>query len=323
MNKQGSFSAFVICILVLFLVNNSYAQGCCGIGGSLVSGGHPVLNKTTFLVNTSGNYADAKNPERHRGGIGALLAYGITDRLSLSLKTSYVWATYSTYMPPIIVDDELIFPGDTINYKNNGFTDGYATVQFTLVKLTPMNKQELITGIDAGIPWGPDRKMVSGVVLPGNVQTGTGGYSVNGFLTYLKAFPTMHYAVTSTIAGRVNFKTRRGNDPGDEFTVMLTSLFGPFFKTRGSITFNYYRKGPTHDENNLEEIISGQRLSMVPALEYSILSNLRILLHADIPLWRKGNQVHFSNDKLLAAGIYWFIPIKPDNSPQIKAILPY
>jgi hypothetical protein len=320
MNKQRQFSAFVICLLVLFLVNNSSAQGCCGIGGSLISGGHPVLNKNTVLLSASGDYADADNPERHRGGSGIMLAYGITDRLSLSLKTSYIWATYSNYLPPIIDHGVQIFAGETVNYRNNGFGDGYAGVQFALIRLTPMNKQELITGIDAGIPWGPDRKIVDGFVLPDNVQTGIGGFSVSGFLTYLKAFPIIYYSITSTIAGRVNFKTRRGKDPGDEFSVMLTSLFGPFLNTRESITFNYSQNGEDYNDHYdaAAKGTSGKRFSLIPALEYSILSNLKFSINADIPLWRDKYDSLNNNDKSLKADIYWFIH-RPDNAHQIKA----
>jgi hypothetical protein len=322
MIKQGVVPASVILLFVIFLVNSTYSQGCCGIGGSLVSGGHPVLNKYTFLINPSGFYADAKDPERHRGGIGTLLAYGITDRISLSLKTSYIWATFD--VPFVLPDSFFVY-----TYRNNGFGDGYAGAQFALIKLTPMNKQELITGMDVGIPWGPAKKKVDGVVLPGNVQTGNGGFSVNVFLAYLKAFPAIHYAVTSTVAGRINFETLKekddsddllGKDPGDEFSAMLTSLVGPFFNTRGSMTFNYYFKGTTRNRGDDKEIKSGQRVSVAPALEYSISSKLQILLNADFPLWRKGTQINFSNDKLIHAGIYWFIPVKTENSPSIKVI---
>ena len=334
LNKPELLSVVTICFFILVIVNNGDAQGCCGIGGSLVSGGHPVLNRNSFLVNVSGSYADAKKPERRRGSVGLLLAYGITDRLSLSLQTSYIRATYS---PPLVIPALSI--DSVVTHKNNGFGDGYAAVQYAVVKMTPVNKQELVTGMDVGIPWGPYSKKVDGVELPGNVQTGTGGFSVNGFLTYLKAFPTIHYAVSSTIAGRVNFKTLRsfdpdqkerklGKDPGDELSILLTSLLGPFFNARGSLTFSYYRKWPTYDRNHLDPnrvklVTSGQRLSLVPALEYSILSNLRILINADLPLWREGSQIELSNDRLFAAGVYWFIG-KPGtasteiNIPQLR-----
>jgi hypothetical protein len=313
MNKKGTFLALVSCLLVLLLVNNGYTQGCCGIGGSLVSGGHPVLDKNTFLISASGNYADANNPERQRSGTGMMLAYGITDRLALSLKTSYVWASYSFYQKPVVVNGEQLSPGQTVNYRNNGFGDGYAAIQYAIIRLTPMNKQELIAGMDVGIPWGPDGTTIidadgNKTVLIDNVQTGTGGFSLNGFLTYLKAFPTIYYSIASTIAGRVNFETRRGKEPGNEFSVMVTSLFGPFFNTRESITFSYYQTDTTINEFKQAVTVSaGKRFSLIPALEYSILSNLKLSLSADIPLWRDKNQALVGNNKLLKAEIYWFI----------------
>jgi hypothetical protein len=325
MNKVALFTTVVISISVLSFYNNVHAQGCCGIGGSLVSGGHPVLNRNTILASTSGNFAVADDPTRLRGSTGLLLAYGFTDKLSLSLKTSYIWTSYSMEMPPVVLPDKTIYPGK-IHYKNNGFGDGFATLQFAIITLTPINKQELITGIDVGIPWGPDNKMVNGILLLDNLQTGTGGFSLNGYLTYLKAFPEIYYSVTSTIAGRINFKTRRDKDPGDEYSVMLTSLLGPFFNTRASITFNYAQNGKDYSVDLLTGDMavapgtSGQRLSLIPALEYSFSTHLKLLVNADIPLWRDKYDALNNNDNAFSAQLYWFIPLVKNDSHQIKTI---
>jgi hypothetical protein len=323
MNKSKAFSTLIICISVLFFSNNAYAQGCCGIGGSLVSGGHPVLNKYTILASPSGNYAVADNPARRRGSIGLLLAYGITDRLSLSLKTSYIWTSYSEDMGRwVSADGDTLYPKD--QQRNNGFGDGYAALQFAIIRLTPINKQELITGLDLGIPWGPDSNMVNGVVLKDNVQTGTGGFSLNGFVTYLKAIPEFYFSATATIAGRINFKTRRGKDPGDEFSLMLTALCGPLFNTRASITLNYSQNGMDYSDEFIDDQpgygTSGERLSLIPALDYSISSNLKFLINANLPLWRDKYASLNDNDKAFSAQIYWFIPLAKNDSHQIKSI---
>lgn len=307
--------------LLLLMVQNSHAQGCCGIGGSLVSGGHPVLETSSLLLSASGNYSDANNPDRHRGTADMLIAYGITDRLSLSVKTSYVWAWSSVYQSPIIVQGEELIPGKNIHFKNSAIGDGSAAVQYALIRLTPTNKQELIARISAGIPWGPDRKMVDGVVLPGNVQSGGGGFSLNSSLSYLKALPNLHFSVTSTVAGGLTFKTRKGKDPGDEFSVMLTALFGPFFTTRESITLNYNVIGTTYDERGLPETGSpGRRLSLTPAFEYSIISDLKLLLFTEIPLWRDRNQSLYGNNRSLKAELFWFIRNRRTHLRSIESI---
>lgn len=300
----------LISFLLLFLsmVYNSYSQGCCGIGGSLVSGGHPVLDKNTFLATASLNYAEAANPERHRGSVGAMVAYGITDRFSLSLKTSFVRATASIYRSEIIVPGVDTIPEKMVPYKNTNFGDGFAALQFALIKMTPMNKHELISGVDVGLPWGQDRKMVDGVIQPGNVQTGTGGFSLNGFVTYLKAFPSIHFSVASTIAGRINFITRSEKDPGDEFSVLLTSLFGPFSYFRPSLTLSYYQNGLTYNKFDLAELgTNGKRFSIVPALEFSPVSTIKMALSGDIPLLQDKNQRLYGNNKVIKGEVYWFI----------------
>ena len=324
MTEPGPFVPFIACFLGLFIVNNSHAQGCCGIGGSLVSGGYPVPDRYTLLASASGNYADADKPERLRGSAGFLLAYGITDRLSLSLKTSYIWASYSIDMPPFIFQGDTTYPGKKVD-KNNGFGDGYAAIQYAIIRLTPMNKQELIAGMDAGIPWGPDKKKDHGVVLVDNVQTGSGGFSLNGYLTYLKAFPAIYYSVTATVAGRVNFTTRRGKDPGDEFSVMMTSLLGPLFNTRASVTFNYSRNGTDYsmeysDDMQIAPGTSGKRLSFIPALEYSFSKDLKILVNADLPLWRDKYDASNNNDKSFSAQVYWFFHFAEGDSYKIRSI---
>lgn len=324
MNKLSLFPLLSTFALLTILFDGAYAQSCCGIGGSLVSGGHPVLNKHTLLASPSGSYALADDPQRVRGSTQLLLAYGLTDRLSLSLKTSYIWASYSMEMPPVYLPDTVLHP-ERIHYKNNGFGDGYAALQFAVIRLTPFNKQELITGIDAGIPWGPDRKEVNGIILLDNLQTGTGGFSLNGYVTYLRAFPAIYYSVTSTVAGRINFKTRRGKDPGDEFSVMLTSLLGPFYNTRLSITLNYSQNENDYSQEYTKTMTispgsSGKRLSLIPALEYSFTSNLKFLINSNTPLWRDKYATLNDNDKSFSAQIYWFIPLAKSEPSHIKSI---
>lgn len=237
-----------------------------------------------------------------------MAAYGITDRLSLSLKTSYVHATASIYRSEIIKPNGEIIPEKMVPYKNTNFGDGFAALQFALIKMTPMNKHELISGVDVGLPWGQDRKMVDGVLQPGNIQTGTGGFSLNGFVTYLKAFPAIYFSVASTIAGRINFITRSEKDPGDEFSALLTSLFGPFSNFRPSLTLSYYQNGLTYNKFDLAELgTNGKRFSLIPALEYLPLASIKIALSADVPLLQDKNQRLYGNNKVIKGEVYCFI----------------
>ncbi len=107
---------------------------------------------------------------------------------------------------------------------------------------------------------------------------------------------------------------------------MLTSLLGPFYNTRFSVTFNYSQNGNDYSKQYTDAMTvspgtSGKRLSLIPALEYSFSSNLNLLLNANIPLYRDKYATLNDNDYSFSAQIYWFISFaKESGATDIKTI---
>mgnify|MGYP000754841016 CR=1 FL=1 len=124
------------------------------------------------MMQVSGDFLTVKNLQRYNSAAGLTIAYGINDRLSASLKNTYAWLYTSWQQKAIYINGSLYLPEMTIEKRNNGIGDGNIGAQFSIIPMHVLDQKELVAGLDVGIPWSPSRKMVNGVELPVDVQTG-------------------------------------------------------------------------------------------------------------------------------------------------------
>lgn len=283
------------------------AQGCCGIGSALVAGGFPSLRQGSVLIQFGGDYSSAAN-KTDKKALTATIGYGITNRLALSIKSNYAWLHYSRFQPAVEVGGVVYFPETTLVFQNNDFGDGNIGLQYSIIEMNALSKQELKIGSDLGIPWGPDQK--NGTAWPKNVQTGSGAYTIGGFLSYSKAFPAQHLSTAATAAGRIKFKNRRNEKPGNEANILLTGTFGPFWKTRESVSLNYKITGVTLDANGDEEPSSrGSRIDLLPAFEFTFTESINATFEAEFPVWRDAYQKQYGNTIGARVSLLIFFPV--------------
>jgi hypothetical protein len=296
-------------IFICLLQSTLNAQGCCGIGSALVAGGVPALEQGTFLIQSGADYSRAENPSRYRAAGTINFAYGITERFTVSLKSNIAWLHSSIKQPAVVYNGNILFPETTIVFDNKGIGDGIIGTQFVIVPMEAINKYELKCGADIGIPWGPDKKIKDNVELPKNIQTGSGTFTIGGFLAYNKTFPLYYSAIAATAAGRLKFKNRRHEQPGNEANLLLSGIFGPFWKTRESISINYKATGVTIDANGTEPATRGNRLDLIPSIECTFTKHIKATCEAEIPLWGDRYQKKYGNIIGARAMVYFFIPI--------------
>jgi hypothetical protein len=300
---------FILFMALGALSRGALAQGCCGIGSSLVAGGHPTLQRGTFLLQPGADYSSAENPTRYKAAGTLTIAYGITNQLAVSLKTNYAWLHSSVLQRDVVYNGTLLFPETTVVFNNHDIGDGTIGIQFSIIPLDVMHTQELKVGADVGIPWGPDQKIANGVELPKNMQTGSGAFSIGGFASYTKAFPAYYLAGAATAAGRLKFQNRRKERPGNEASLLVSAIAGPFWKTRESVSLNYKTSSATYDVNGTKiPSTEGGRFDVIPALEFTFTENIKATWQAELPVWREVYQKKFGNNLGARASMLLFIP---------------
>jgi hypothetical protein len=159
------------------------------MGGSLISAGYPSLDKGMILIQPGVDFGNGSYNDFFREGVSVGVAAGFTDRFALSLKTGYVWSQTSALRKGLydtsgtIIDT--IKADTTLHFNNHGFGDGQVGVQYIVIPMTPVTKQELKAGIDVGIPWATAEKktVVEGmnVVMPARSRTGSGSFTQGHF----------------------------------------------------------------------------------------------------------------------------------------------
>jgi hypothetical protein len=300
-------SKSIIIQLVIFIFSysimyqsNTYASSCCGLSSTLVSSGHPALNQNQFLILNGYDYSRTENEAFSRGGISFGLAYGLTSKLAFSIRTNFNIFRYNQFRPGLYLqnDDntiEVLKADTTFKFKNQGFGDGLIGVQYTLVPLTLVTKQELKIGADAVIPWATfDKKVhIDGMetLLPAQVQNGNGVFSFGGFVSYNKSLPIHRIAFTTMLAGRVKIKNKNGVTPGNDANILVSSIFGPYFKTKGIISINYKASRQSRDSADTKDSLTGgRRLDIIPAIDIAFNDHFKIAIDTELPLWRDKNQ---------------------------------
>lgn len=306
MNKQILFSV----LTTLLISQNLQAQGCCGVGSSLVAGGHPAIEMGSILVQPSVDYSSAENPMRRKGSAALNVAYGITDRLSASVKTHFDYLYSSRLQPAVVYRDSILYPEKTVVQQNVGIGDGNVGVQFSIIPMEVLTQRELTIGADVGIPWGPDRKKTDGVELPNYLQTGSGSTTVGGFVSYTKGFALSRLGFSATAAGRLKFENRRGEDPGDELGLLGTAMVGPFSSIRGSLSVNYKFTGSAQGAGNVQQkFASGTRVDLIPTLEFSLSEKVKLSGDVEIPVYRDVNQKQYGNTLGARFMMLFFLPV--------------
>lgn len=295
---------FAFLMSVLFVVSHLNAGSCCGLGGALVSSGHPSVYQGNILILSGLDYSKNSAGDFSREGLSLGLAYGITDNFALSLRTNYSWFQNSVFRKGVFdtINNEIIVikPDTTLQYDNNGISDGTFGAQLIILPITLLTKQELKTGIDMGIPWAESQKKIEvdgmSILMPAKIQTGLGAFSLGGFVAYTRNFPEQKIAASATMAGRLRFKDKKENDQGNEASVLVSAIAGPFWKTKEILSFSYRTIGKVRDKNgNADSLSGGARFDLTPAIEFSFTEKAKLSLDAEIPLWRDKNQIENGN----------------------------
>jgi hypothetical protein len=315
-----------ILLAFLFLNSQVYGQACCGLSGSQLSSGTPAVRQGTFVFLSGVDFSTTQKNDVVREGIPIGIAYGVTNWLNISLKTGFAFIQSSLLRPgkfdtnftasgPLV---ETLLPDTTFLFSNYGFGDGNAGVQFIIVPLTAFTKQEIKTGFDVGLPWASSREegLLDGVVqeLPLKAQNGGGGFTLGGFASYTKTIPSRKIAFTSNLGGRLKFQNNRGDIPGNDASILVSAIVGPFGEFSGLLSANYRFTGQTQTVNGnsgfiMDTLSGGNRIDILPGIDFTLNDVFKLILDVQLPLWRDANQEAIGTRFAAKLSLLAYIPV--------------
>jgi hypothetical protein len=217
---------------------------------------------------------------------------------SLLLETSYGFSSsFSASVLLTIVQQERSIrssvDGGESFLKTRGVGDAIVLLKYHLVRANIINQRDLSLGAGVKIPLGKSNLTSDGILLPADMQPGTGawdgilwGYVSQGFV------PTLPLNVFASVSYRYTGRNARygNNNEGYTFGNELVANVGVGFRTDTELDFSLalrFRQ-TTSDRFAGSDIpnTGGRWLSAVPGVNIRVLDNLAVRASGQIPVYR-------------------------------------
>ncbi len=291
----------VLILITLFMIfgrESVEAQACCSSGTPLLSTmelpGTPA-GQWQLVLTYDYNYLDdvvagsrrLTESQRRRISQSILLeiSYGITDRLSVSTMLT---AIQQERRVRSALDG---IPGERV--RTRGVGDGIVLLKYTLHPQTIVDQRELSIGIGPKMPLGNSQLRNNDILLPADLQPGTGAWDiilwVYGFKGFVPRSPI-------SIFGSLTYRHTGSNDRfgvgngGYAFGNEFQTSFGAGYRTDtlfdASLLIRYRTTAKDKFEGNSVPNTGGHWLYAVPGINLKISDTLQMRIDGQLPLYR-------------------------------------
>ncbi|MEE9432568.1 MAG: hypothetical protein V3V16_16090 [Melioribacteraceae bacterium] len=283
-------------IILLFSTKVVVAQACCTAGTPLLSSlemsttqkgvlSLGLSSKYNSLTDVYSGSVFLEDQERERISNSYLfqINYGLTNRISFSVLFSYMRQTRKI---------------QTIaNFENvlnvSGIGDALFLVKYNLINADLFNRTELALGIGGKLPLGTSSVRANSVLLPADMQPGTGSFDGLLWMYFSKGdifSPNITFVFNSSY--RLNGTNKRfganqaGYKFGNEF--VLTSGIAYATDTFFDITMLARYRNTSQDEFSADEIpnTGGNWIYFLPGINFLITDNFTTSITGELPLYQ-------------------------------------
>lgn len=294
----------VLILTILFLImgrESADAQACCSSGTPLLSTmelpGTPA-GQLHFVLTFDYNYLDdvvagtrrLAESQRRRISQSILfeVSYGITARLSISTMFTGIQQKRRVRSPLEGVS------GDRL--RTRGIGDGIVLLKYTLHPQTIMDQRELSIGAGPKIPLGNSQLKNNNILLPADLQPGTGAWDlvfwVYGFKGFVPRSPlSLFGSFTYRITGN---NDRFGNNNGgysfgNEFQASIGTGYRTDTPLDATLLLRYRTTNRDKFNNNSLPNTGGHWVYAVPGFNLKIMDLLQMRIDGQIPIYRNLN----------------------------------
>ncbi len=294
--KEFNMKTSIILILLLTIQQSILAQACCTAGTPLLGslemsttkkgawqlGLNYEYNSLTKVYEGNSELID-RTRERVSQSILLEVSYGLTSRITLTTMLSFINQLRKV--------DPLSGQNNTLN--SNGIGDVILLAKYSLISLNFINQQELAVGIGAKAPTGKSEVKENGILVPADMQPGTGSWDGILWAYYSRAnLLNIPMNLLVNLSYRFNGTNKRfgSNFSSYKFGNEFISTLGLSYFT-GSIVdpslFLRYRN-TSSDQFSSGDIpnTGGDWLYIVPGVNINLTDNLTLRATGQIPIYR-------------------------------------
>ncbi len=308
-----------VVLILLMQIGTPYigwSQACCSAGTPLLSSLElPSTSAGTLQLALTYEYntlhdvlagSSTLNDDSRRRTTHSLLletSYGFTASFSASILLAMVQQERS--IRPSLEGTESFL-------KTRGLGDAIVLLKYNLIQANIINQIDLSVGAGVKIPLGRSNLTADGILLPADMQPGTGawdgilwGYVSQGFVPAppLNVFASVSYRYTGSNARFGN------NQEGYTFGNELVANVGAGFRTDASLDFSLVLRfrQTTSDRFAGSDIpnTGGLWLSAVPGVNVKVLDNLAVRVSGQIPLYRNLDGTQLTTSYTASATVFY------------------
>jgi hypothetical protein len=289
----------IISISTIFISADISGQACCTSGTPLL-GSLDMSTSSKGLMQFSFTYdyntltdvytgsSELDDDTRSRLTQAGLLEinYGLSRRITLTALFSYVNQSRSING----------FGDRTNELSVSGAGDALAMVKYSLIPMNIIDEVELAAGAGIKAPVGKSEIKSNGILLPADMQPGTGSWDILLWAFYTKGrLFDLPMNFISNISYRLNGENDRygPNQEGYQFGNELALTAGLGYRTDMlldfSLMFRYRHTAPDIFAESELPNTGGEWLYMVPGINIKIYDNFTGRLAGQIPIYRNLN----------------------------------
>lgn len=304
------FLLFIACSLVELM-----AQACCSAGtpllGSLETStalpNHLQITLTYDFNSLKSILAGSRRLNdqiRKRSTHSGLLelTYGMTDNLSVTGLFTYVNQRRA-------ISSSL---GTRDIISSLGAGDALILVKYELISQNLINQTQLAFGAGPKIPLGKSDLTNNGILLPADIQPGSGSWDFILWGFYGKGFvPTIPLNVFTTISYKINTENKRfaSSDAGYKFGNEFVASVGAGYRTDYvfdySLSFRFRSTSTDKFDNEKVPNTGGFWIYAIPGLNLKITDQFTTRFTGQIPVYRYLEGTQLTTTYTLSISFYY------------------
>lgn len=305
------YALFIALVLIVCFPLTGAGQNCCapavpqqGVLGETVALPHTLeislhyeYLRSEDLYEGSEQITDSRDTKTgwHRATLA--VSYGIFRRLGVSVIAPYIRKEKS-----LTVTDK------RVEYTTDGIGDITGIVRFSIIPRDFVNFRELSLGLGLKVPIGPTDACSYGMILPKELQPGTGSWDYHASLSFFQGFEPVDFIVSGTY---VVTSTHDGYKFGNQFSYLINSSI--HLHPRIDISLGLSGLIRARDEQEGEEVVSTGRSQvwLTPGLQVQAIPNL-LRLHGtfELPIYQHFNGIQLASDFNVRLSASFMIPLK-------------
>ena len=231
------------------------------------------------------------------------VSYGIFERLSVSAIMPYTWKEKTWTLTN----------GIPIKNSSEGFGDLTVLFRYSLLPRSFVTYRELTLGLGVKLPTGATDKRNIGVLLPEELQPGTGTWDFSASAAFYQGYERVDFIISGTYLMTTTYEnTEREYEYkfGNQFSYLLTANFHTRQRLDLTVSLSGIVRGKDKEDGEPVDATGRHQIWFSPGVQFSIIpSYLRLQIFYEMPLYQHFNGEQLGSDFNFRLSLAGLIPL--------------